>query len=487
MEAKRKNLVLPTVILGAFIAPFMGSCLNLAIPAIGVQYESSAVMLGWIPTGYLLATSAFSLPFGKLADKVGKPLIFTWGVIFFVIFGVFSIFAWSIASIIALRVLHGIASSMVFSTNMAILSDSVPPEKRGRSLGYATASTYIGLSLGPVVGGFLTHNFGWRSIFVLTAVIGVLLMIGSLASFGLRGNKTKPAVPIPSGTAVSTGRSTFFDWSGSALYAISISGFLYGLSNFLISKIALIIMIASIILFLVLILRCDKLENPLIPTGLFRHNTVFVFSNAAALINYCATFATSYMLSLYLQVILKMDSQISGLLLISQPFIMALLSPYAGKLSDRIEPRILSSIGMVLITAGLFAFAFLTYGFPLWLMILILVIIGVGFALFSSPNTNAIMGSVERRDSGLASSMLSTVRTVGQAVSMTLITLILSFHVGNTPLADAPPETLIRCIKVGFLVFSIICAAGIFFSFKRGRIHDEDTPAAPAAGLDKKD
>lgn len=469
MEAKKKNLLLFTIILGAFVAPFMGSCLNLAIPSIGVQYESSATMLGWVPTGYLLTTSAFSLPFGKLGDKVGKPLIFTWGVIFFVFIGTLSIFAWSMVSIITLRILHGVASAAIFSTNMAILSDSVPPERRGRSLGYATASTYIGLSMGPVVGGFLNHNFGWRSIFVVTAFIGILLMVGALSSFGIRGNKIKSIVPLSDSLSADS-KGIFFDWGGSAMYAVSISGFIYGLSNFLSSRLALILLILSIILFIALIVRSNKLDDPLIPTGLFKHNILFVFSNAAALINYCATFATSYMLSLYLQIILQMDSQIAGMLLISQPLIMALLSPLAGRMSDRIEPRILSSAGMLFITIGLFAFSFLNYSFPLGLMIFFLVIIGVGFALFSSPNTNAVMSSVERKDSGLASSMLSTVRTVGQAISMTLITLIISFHIGSIPLSDAPPETLLSCIKIGFLTFSLICAAGIFFSFRRGRI-----------------
>ncbi|MGI6751648.1 MAG: MFS transporter [Anaerovoracaceae bacterium] len=473
MDSKRKNLLLITLILAAFIAPFMGSCLNLAIPSIGEQYESSATMLGWIPTGYLLTTSAFSLPFGKLGDKIGKPLIFTMGIIFFVFIGILSIFAWSITSIIALRILHGIGSAAVFSTNMAILSDSVPAERRGRSLGYATASTYIGLSMGPVVGGFLNHNFGWRSIFAVTAIIGLFLMAGALYTFGIKGDKIQSIIPSAINGQTDDSNTLYFDWGGSALYAVSISGFLYGLSNFLNSFPALITLISSILLFIALIIRSNKRDDPLIPTGLFRHNTLFVFSNTAALINYCATFATSYMLSLYLQIILKMDSQLAGILLISQPLIMALLSPRAGRMSDRIEPRILSSIGMFLISIGLFIFAFLSFSFPLWLMVLVLVVIGIGFALFSSPNTNAVMSSVEKKDSGLASSMLSTVRTVGQAISMTLITLIISLHVGNTPLANAPPHSLLLCIRTGFLTFSLICALGIFFSFNRGRIRSK--------------
>jgi len=209
---------------------------------------------------------------------------------------------------------------------------------------------------------------------------------------------------------------------------------------------------------------------------LFSGNITFAFSNLAAFINYSATYAVGFVLSLHLQVVMGYNSQSAGLILLSQPVIMALLSPFAGKLSDRVEPRIVSSWGMALTTAGLLFFCFLTGSTPIWMVVLNLALLGTGFALFSSPNSNAVMGSVEKRFYGVASSTLGTMRLTGNAISMAVITLLIALFVGNVKLSPEYSESLVKSARTAFAVFTVLCFGGVFASLARGNVVAEVSP-----------
>jgi MFS family permease len=217
-----------------------------------------------------------------------------------------------------------------------------------------------------------------------------------------------------------------------------------------------------------------KTEHPLLDIGLFKENSVFLFSNAAALINYSATFAIGFLLSLYLQYIKGLSPHYAGYILVSQPLIQALLSPVAGKLSDMVEPRLVASAGMVVTIIGLVIFAFLTVDTPIWLIVGNLVLFGIGFGLFSSPNTNAIMSSVDRSLYGVASALVGTMRLTGQVVSMAIVTLIFSYHIGfASPSAENLPQ-LMTSMKYIFLVFVLLCIAGLLASLVRGNLRNKD-------------
>jgi MFS family permease len=211
---------------------------------------------------------------------------------------------------------------------------------------------------------------------------------------------------------------------------------------------------------------------------LFSSNVTFAFSNLAALINYCATFAVTFLLSLFLQVVKGYNSETAGLILLSQPVMMALLSPFAGALSDRVEPRVVSSLGMSLTTLGLVLFGFISNTTPIWLMVANLMLLGTGFALFSSPNTNAVMGSVTKQFYGVASSTLGTMRLTGQAVSMATATLIMELFIGNAELSPAVAALLAKSIKISFIVFAVTCFCGIFASLARGNVNTGEGKAS---------
>ena len=449
---KRNTLIATTA--ASFLTPFMGSSVNLAIPTIGKEFGADAFLLGWVVTSYLLASAAFLLPFGKVADILGRRKIFVSGIVCFIFFSFLCGLSRNIHMLIVLRVFQGISSAMIFGTGIAILTSVFPASERGRVLGINSATVYAGLSLGPVLGGALNHYLGWQSIFYVNAVMGLgtLFFIRRLKGdwFGAPGER--------------------FDALGSVLYTAGLISLMYGISSITNSALAKISILAGIVLLATFVAYEHRIESPLLDLKLFSANAAFAFSNLAALINYSATFAVGYLLSVYLQSALGYDSQAAGLILLAQPLVMAVLSPIAGRMSDKVQPRKLASTGMAITAAGLLGFAHISTGTSLYVLIFFLLFFGSGLAFFTSPNTNAVMGSVERTCYGVASSTLGTMRLIGQAISMALVTLVMAFYLGNTELAKAPVSRLLTSIDTLFYIFAALCFAGIFASLARGSV-----------------
>ena len=444
-----------SVMMTSFFTTFIGSSTNLALPLIGEEFAGSALVLSWIVTGYILASAVFLLPMGRIADMAGRKRIFLLGTAGFTIFTFLCAVSWSNPSLILFRVLQGITASMIYATGMAIISAAYPPGQRGKAMGLAVTATYTGLSLGPVLGGFICQHLGWRSIFFFTACVG----LGSVV-FIVRQVRDRSI----------NARGERFDITGSMLYMFGLAALLYGMSSISSTPWAKYALIAGVLLMTGFILLESRVPFPLIDMRLFSHNIVFAFSNLAAMINYSATFAIGFLLSLYLQVIRGYGPQAAGLVLLAQPVVMALFSSFAGSLSDRIEPRIVASCGMGLNALGLFLLALLDTATPVWMITLNLALIGFGFALFSSPNTNAIMGAVDTQFYGVAASAVSTMRMIGMATSMTIVTLLIALFVGDTQLRQTVPGLFLSSLRIAFAVFGVLCTAGIFASFARGNI-----------------
>jgi len=438
--------------LAAFLAPFMGASVNIALPSIGREFEADAVLLGWVATAYILAAAVFLVPFGKLADIHGRKRTFIAGIAVYTAASLLCASAVAAWSLIGFRVLQGIGAALIFGTSVAILTSVFPPGRRGKALGINTASTYLGLSLGPVLGGLLTQQFGWRSIFVLNLPLGILILVLVLAM--LKGEWAEA-------------RGERFDLFGAAFYGLTLIGIMLGFSR-LPQKSGFLLFAAGIVLAGAFVLRETKTENPLLKTELFRANKVFAFSNLAALINYSATFAVGFFVSLYLQYLKGMSPRSAGLVLIAQPVVMTVFSPFAGRLSDRIEPRIVASVGMAISSFGLLLLAFLGDGTKMVFVIISLAVLGFGFALFSSPNTNAVMCSVERKLYGVASATLGTMRLVGQMFSMGMAMMIFSVFIGRVQITAANQAGFLQAVRTGFIIFAALCLAGVFASLARG-------------------
>jgi len=444
-----EKTALIVVMLANLLTPFMSSAMNLAIPAIGTEFSASTRLLSWLVASYSLTAAGFMLPFGRLADIVGRRKVFVTGMLLFSIFTLLSGTARSIQSMIFFRTCQGIASSMIFSTGTAIVTSVYPLQARGRALGLTASCAYIGMSLGPVLGGGMSHHFGWRSIFYLTTLIGIFATL--LATWGLRAE-----------WADSKGER--FDLIGSTCYILALAATLYGLSSVFQEEWAKYILGTGLVLMVIFLCYETKQDYPIFQVGLFRRNTIFAFSNLAAMISYSATFAIGFLISLDLQVVRGYDSQVAGLVLLSQPLIMAILSPFTGTLSDRIEPRLIASWGMGITTLGLFFLIFITADTTLWTIVADLVLLGIGSALFAVPNNNAIMGSVGKELYGVASSTLGTMRLVGGAVSMAVVTSILSIYIGDSDLGRDYAHMLVAASRTAYILLTVICFAGILAS-----------------------
>lgn len=450
-STQRATLIVASV--ASFITPFIGSSINIALPEIGKEFSANAILLSWVATSFLLASAIFLVPFGRLADIYGRKKIFNLGILIYTVSAFLCAFAPDITTLIIVRIFQGVGGAMIFGTGMAIITSVFPRESRGKALGIAVSAVYAGLTLGPFIGGYLTKNFGWESNFTFTIPFGLLALI--LSIIYLKGDWAEA-------------KGEKFDWKGSIIYGISITSLMYGFSK--LPELLGAVLTAFGILGLWLFISFErKIKFPVLNIRLFISNRIFAFSNYAALINYSATFAIGFLLSLYLQYIKGFNPQQAGQILVIQPLLMAIFSPITGKLSDRIDPGKVASVGMALLSLGLFIIAFIDKNTSVNFIIPILVLFGIGYALFSSPNTNAIMSSVEKKYYGIASGTVGTMRLIGQMSSMGIAMMIFSIFIGKAEINPSNYNEFITSIRIAFFIFATLCFIGIFFSLARGK------------------
>lgn len=441
--------------IASFFTPFMGTSVNIALPTIGLDFGADAILLNWVTNGFLLAAAIFAVPLGRVADIHGMKKIFTYGIIIFTVASLFCALSPSSLILIASRILQGIGSAMIFVTGLAIITSVYPPKHRGKAIGINVAAVYVGLSLGPVIGGLMTQYIGWRSLFLLMIPFGILVL--SIVFWKLHDE-----------WAASKGEK--FDFVGSILYSVMLLLVMYGFSS--LPKIDGWFMLSlGVIGFLAFIKWELRTKSPVFNIRLFK-NTAFTFSSMAALINYSATFAVTLLLSFYLQYIKGLEPQTAGIILVAQPIIMAITAPIAGRMSDRFDARLIATAGMATVTIALFTLTFIDANTPITDIIIGLAVLGLGFGLFSSPNTNVIMGSVERRFYGVASATVSTMRLIGQTMSIGIATLVFALFIGRVQITPSQYPALLESIQICFVVFTALCFVGIFVSWYRGNNKD---------------
>lgn len=450
--ASLRRTALTVSMFSAFLTPFMASSMNVAMPFIGREFGLSAVTLGWVLTAYTLAAAMFLVPFGRLADLVGRKRVFALGLGLDIAGASIGALAPSAFLLILARAVQGVGGAMIFGTGIAIVTSVYPPGARGRALGLNTAATYTGLSLGPVLGGFVVHAWGWRSVFLVTVPVAATALV--LTIVRLKGEWADA-------------RGEGFDITGSVVFGAGLVSLMYGFSR-LPSPLGLALTAAGALALAGFVVFELRIPAPLLDLRLFRHNRIFAFSNLAALINYSSTWAVGFLLSLYLQYIKGLPPHRAGLVLIAQPVVMALSSPVAGKLSDRTEPRLIASLGMGLTAASLLFFGFLSPGTSFGVLIAGLAVLGLGFGLFSSPNTNAVIGSVERRFYGVASATLGTMRLSGQMLSAGVTMIVFSLFLGRSPIVPDLYPVFLAAVRSAFVLYALLCSIGVLASLARG-------------------
>jgi EmrB/QacA subfamily drug resistance transporter len=467
----KRVVVLTIASIAAFMGPLDGSIVNVALPSIARSLNAGLGYLILVPTIYLIVLASLQTTFGRLADVKGRVRVFNIGVCVFTAASLLAGLSQDILQLIIFRMIQGVGAAIMGATATALVAEAYPPSRRGAAIGMNTMAAYAGLTLGPVLGGFLTQVFGWRSVFLVNIPIGVATLV--LSTYWLRG------------LGVKTMRRGF-DLVGSATLTIFLVSLLLILSqaDLQFTAAQLTALSALCILSLSAFIYAERrVSEPLMDLRLFTSNRLFSAGNITALLNYSTTAGTVLLLSIHLQFILGYSPSEAGLILLTQPLVMVVVAPIAGWLSDRIDARVLSSIGMMVRTAGLLLLALYNEALSRNFIIIPLLILGLGNGLFSSPNVNSILNSVPKEKYGLASGIISTIRTMGQSIGIAIMGFIVSIVMPPGAFARLSEDVaglsafFLSGVRMAFLISSILSGVGIFTSLARGSEHRQSYTA----------
>ncbi len=455
--------VLLTVCVAQFMVPLMLTAVGVALPSIGRDFHASARQLGLVEQVYILSPAISMLTFGRLGDLVGRVKVFLAGLLLFTLVTTSLGFVQSIHTLIVLRSIQGIGASLLLSGSMALVVSAFPVEVRGQKIGIVSAFTYSGLSSGPVLGGFITGHLGWRYVFWLVVPFGIAA--STLCLTRMRGDWRIP-------------QDEKMDWRGSIVYALGVALVMLGAPHLSDGATGAAMMAAGFVLVGFFVFRETRVPDPLLDVSMLIRNRMFALSCLAAMGSYAATFGLTFFMSLYLQYSIGLSPFNAGFVLLLQPVTQMLVAPMAGRLTDRVGAVQVANFGIGATCIGLLLVAF-TVGrsASVPLIALELVLIGTGFGVFVTPNTVAIMGSVDPHQYGMASGMIGTVRTIGMVTSMTTITLVLALFMGGEAVTKTTLPLFITSMKTGLLVFAAFSCAGVGLSFGRLRRKKRPDPA----------
>jgi EmrB/QacA subfamily drug resistance transporter len=443
-ELKKDLLIVG--ILVSFLTPFVRSSINLAIPALANEFDLSAVFLTWISTIYLLVNAILYIPFGRIGDIYGRKRIFQYGLIIFTISSFISAFSTSGEMFLFFRIFQAVGNAMIFANLNAMISSAFPVSERGKAFGLTSMSVFIGLILGPILGGVITEIVGWRTLFYLDTVIGII------AAFAITRFKYDWI----------DAKGEKLDILGSFLLGISLIAILYGFSDFT-NRYSLFLVIGGIIGISLFYLVEKRVSFPLINLDLFKIKK-FTFGNITAFINYGAFVSVGFILTLYLQYLKGYSPITAGLIVSIQSIMMIIVSPFAGRLSDKIDPGSVSTVGMVVTTIGVALMTLITYENALYLGGLSLIIFGAGIGLFYSSNTKMVMSAVDKKYFGVASATLSDMRSMGQIFGMGIVMIVISTILGNVEIIPSNYPDLIISLRISLVAIAVLSAVGIFTS-----------------------
>ena len=447
-------LTLAAVCMVQFMAPFMLTAVGVALPTLGRDLNASAVQLGLVEQLYALSLAMTMLTFGRLGDLKGQGRVFLAGLVIFTAMTASLGLTRSVEMIMIQRFFQGLGGAMVLSGSLALVAAAYPPQVRGRMIGLVSASTYAGLSLGPVIGGFVTAHWGWRSVFLMSAPLGLMAVVLCLLG-----------VPL-----ANADREEPMDWKGALFFGLAVGLIMLGAAHAREFPSGPIMMVSGLVVFGFFAALERRHAHPLLDLSLFAGNRYLSLSCLAAFGNYAATFGITFLMSLYLQYAQGLSARQAGFALLAQPLMQVIFSPLSGRLADRMEPAKLASVGMLLSALGLLLAAATTGAdTPLWVLLPELALIGAGFGLFVAPNSAAIMASVDRTRFGLASGLIGVMRTLGMAANLTCVAFLFSIFLGDSAVTPETLPAFLTALRAGLVVSAALACLGLGVSLGRGR------------------
>lgn len=423
----------------------MGSSLSLILPLIQKDLTVDLIILGWIPTAFVLANAALVLPLGQLADIHGRKKLFAYGVAVYTFASLMAGLANSGYLLVLFSFMQGVGCSLIFATGVALLSSVYPSKKRGGALGMYVTAVYLGIFMGPLIGGLIAQSLGWRTIFLINIPLGIFLIMA--VHWKLRGEW----IGAP---------GEKFDYKGSLLYVPSIILLMYGFINinYFWGRTCFI---AGILMILSFVLMEFRSKNPLLPMEIF-HSRVATLSALVVLMIQTATTSIYTLLSLFLQDLRGLSTLSTALILAIQPFFVSILSPFVGRLADKTDYCYLSAAGVFLITIGLIIFLFIHMDSSLITLVIAMVFIGCGIALYASPINKNFMGAVREEIYGQAAAVFSTMIYFGQTLSLGVLLLIINYYMGAVDINQSNYILFMDSFHTTMLVFALIAGLAIF-------------------------
>ncbi|MDR0548725.1 MAG: MFS transporter [Deltaproteobacteria bacterium] len=454
-DPRHGRLVIATAVSANLLGNIGLIGVNVAAPAISADLSLSAVEISWLSLATLMAMAMFSAPTARLSDVVGRRPVTVVGLWVAIVGSILGAFAYSPWVMFVSRAVTGLGLVAFFTTVTTMAVEAHPPDKRGRVLGITVSSVYVGLSLGPLLSGLLVENFGWRALFWFTTVglIPPVVLVHFVKN-------EPPLAPFDQ-----------LDYAGSLYWAAAVALIFAGLAS-LGLNLSLLAIALGLCLLAFFVTRSKKLASPILDIALFA-NRRFSFSSLAAYIGYLSSFSVSFLLSLYLQYSKGLRPSEAGLLLISQPVVQAIITPFAGRFSDRFDPGRLASLGLAIILAAILDFALnLSAETSLGALVFNMGLFGAGFALFSAPNSNAIMGAVPPSRIGQASGVITVTRLWGQISSVAITTMVFSLVIGSGKITPDLYPLFIKAARTCFWLFAPLALLGIAASLARGKVSD---------------
>lgn len=453
-DISTRNLVVLIICTGSFLSPLTLASVNMAIPSMALALGADAASVALIPAIFLVSNVALMLPFAKLADNFGRKRIYGIGIALNAAASTGAYLANSIDWILFCRFVQGAGSAMTFGSSLAIIISVFGARERGLPLGLNTAAIYVGLTVAPALGGLITDTFGWRAVFLIPLPIAAILLTVIFVFLKQEWRHE---------------RYSAFDWLGATIFAAWTVVMVVGLRG-LPQWPNVIALLLSACLAGLFVWQQSRHDEPLIRVQMFRANRLFTRSLATAFLMYSSTYPLAFLLSLYLQYVRGLSALEAGQVLLVQALAMALLAPFAGRLSDRVEPRIISTVGCVCVALGFALLSRLGFdtspayiGSSLFLM-------GIGFGLFSTPNNNAVMSAVPVGEVGVASATVNLARVTGQLVGISLINLIIHLLLGDAVITEDQYEALLGIVTLSMYMGLVFAAVASVLSGSRGRM-----------------
>ncbi|WP_446830841.1 MFS transporter [Candidatus Foliamicus sp.] len=443
MDGFTKNtwFVLCLVSTGILCSSLTLSALNPAVPEIANELKATATEVGLLPAVFMLTNTIFMMPFGRMSDRFGRKRVFVLRTLFFGIASLMASFAPSFEVLISLRAVQGIASAMIFSTGIGIVSSVSSKDTQGLAIGIVIAVGYVGLSAGPLLGGWLTENHSWR--FVFLSFVPLSLFAVTVGIWFVRGDWKSDLVEP-------------FDWSGFVGFSASIFCLFFSISV-LPNPNAYALLVIGLILMSIFCRDQLRKKHPLIKIRHLLENSVLGKSLLSAVLMYMAATAQPFLLSLYFQYSLGLSPTFAGLILVVPAVIVAVASPLSGRLSNALPRGQVTFAGSITMSLGLLLLLGVMFDYPLFFAIVGSLFYGLGFGIFLAPNYAQAMASVSSERLGVGSALLNVFRTVGTLLGALATMLAMALLIGDTAMNMAT-ENEMQAVVGSIVLISCVCS-----------------------------